>query len=138
MNYGYNDRRIDSNAFLVAFRANAYTPQEAVESYLLRRCAEVTVGADYDYFVIIQSKAIDRSVPVMMPGSSTSYSQGSANLYGNTAYGSATTTTSYTPGGVFNMRLPGSSAMIKTFHGKKPQDNPMAFDAREILEFSGK
>ena len=27
--------------------------------------------------------------------------------------------------------------MIKAFHGKKPNDNPMAYDAREVIKYAG-
>jgi hypothetical protein len=50
---GYSDTRIDSNTVLVSFKGNGYTGHEKVETYLLRRCAEVTLADGYDYFVIV-------------------------------------------------------------------------------------
>ena len=143
--FGYADRRLDENTFLVSFDANASTPQSTLQSYVLLRCAEITVQAGYDYFVIAEASDTSKAVPIVMPGSSTSYTTGGASghasTYGNMTYGSATgsattQTTSY-PGYAFNVRLPSSTVMIKVFHGEKPADNPMAYVAREVIEYVG-
>ena len=143
--FGYSDRRIDENTFLVSFQANGYTPQPTLQTYVLLRCAEVAAEAGYDYFVIVEASDTSKAVPIVMPGSSTSYTTGGASgyasTYGNMTYGSAsgsaTTQTTSTPGYAFNVRLPGSTVMIKAFHGKKPNDNPMAYDAREVIKYAG-
>ena len=143
--FGYSDQRIDENTFQVSFAANGYTPQSTVQTHTLLRCAEVTTEAGYDYFVIVEATDTGRSIPIVMPGSATSYTTGSgsgyASTYGNMTYGSAsgsaTTQTTSTPGYAFNVRLPGSTVMIKAFHGKKPDGNPMAYDAREVIKYVG-
>ena len=112
---------------------------------MLLRCAEVAAEAGYDYFVIVEASDTSKAVPIVMPGSSTSYTTGGASgyasTYGNMTYGSAsgsaTTQTTSTPGYAFNVRLPGSTVTIKVFHGKKPNDNPMAYDAREVIKYVG-
>ena len=142
---GYSDRRIDDNTFLVSFQANGSTPLTTVQAYVLLRCAEVTAEAGYDYFVIVEASDTSKSAPIVMPGSSTSYTTGGASgyasTYGNMTYGSttgsATTQTTSTPGYAFNIRLPGSTVTIKAFHGKKPDDNPMTYDAREVMKYVG-
>ena len=142
---GYTNQQIDSNTFVVSFQANGYTSQQTVQSYVLLRCAEVTAEAGYDYFVIAEANDTGRTVPIVVPGSSTSYTTGSgsgyASTYGNMTYGSAsgsaTTTTQTSPGYAFGVRLPGSTVMIKAFHGKKPDNNPMAYDAREVIKYVG-
>lgn len=143
--FGYSDRQIDQNTFVVSFDANAYTSQPTLGTYVLLRCAEVTAEAGYDYFTIVEASDTSKAVPVVMPGSSTSYATGSASgyasTYGNMTYGSATgsattQTTSY-PGYAFNVRLPGSTVITKAFRGKKPDDNPMAYDAREVIKYVG-
>ena len=142
---GYSDRRIDDNTFLVSFQANGSTPLTTVQTYVLLRCAEVTAEAGYDYFIIVEASDTSKSAPIVAPGSSTSYTTGGANgyasTYGNMTYGSAsgsatTQTTSY-PGYVFGVRLPGSTVTIKAFHGKKPDDSLMAYDAREVIKYVG-
>ena len=46
------DKRIDDNTFRVGISPNGYTSRETVYRYFLRRCAELTSAAGYDYFVI--------------------------------------------------------------------------------------
>ena len=143
--FGYSSYQIDQNTFVVSFDANAYTPQPKLQTYVLLRCAEVTSESGFDYFIIGEASDTGKSIPVVMPGSSTSYTTGSANgyasTYGNMTYGSAsgsaTTQTTSSPGYVFGVRLPGSTVTIKAFHGKKPDDNPMAYDAREVIKYAG-
>jgi hypothetical protein len=53
---GYSDQRLDNNTAQVSFRGNAYTAPETVHSYLLRRCAEVTLQNGYNYFVLIDAE----------------------------------------------------------------------------------
>lgn len=47
--FGYSDRRVDDNTFLVSFHGNAYTSQDKLQTYVLLRCAEVAAEAGYDY-----------------------------------------------------------------------------------------
>jgi hypothetical protein len=53
---GYSDQRLDSNTAQVSFRGNGYTAPETVHSYLLRRCAEVTLQNGYNYFVLVDAE----------------------------------------------------------------------------------
>lgn len=57
---------------------------------------------------------------------------GNATAYGNKAYGSATTTGTFSPGQTFVYTKYGASAVIKVFKGHKPGDNANAFNAREV------
>ena len=134
---GYSDQQIDHNTFFVSYKGNASASRPTVETYLLRRCAEVTLAAGYDYFVIVSTNSSEQVVPFTIPGSSTSQSTGSAQVYGNSIYGSSTTTTSYTPPQVLAFSLPQVSTTIKGFHGEKPNDSAVAYDAREVMKYVG-
>jgi hypothetical protein len=48
---GYTDQRLGENRYRVTFTGNAATQREIVETYLLRRAAEVTVQSGYHWFV---------------------------------------------------------------------------------------
>ena len=135
--FGYTDSQIDSNTFMVTFSGNGYTSDELIQKYVLHRAAEVTIAAGYDYFVIVNARESGKTIPFAMPGSSSSYTTGSAYAYGNSAYGSATTNTSYVPGQVFSIHLPISTVWVKGYKGDKPSDDPSAFDASEILKYLG-
>lgn len=89
-----------------------------VLSTLMRRCAEVTVQAGFDYFVITGGE-----------------------LYGENDFQPAPLAT-YAPkgsaageyeGGSRVSQLYNGTALFRAFKGKKPEDDPLAFDAREFL-----
>lgn len=50
---GYSDQRLDNNTAQVSFRGNRFNSSETLHSYLLRRCAEVTLHNGYNYFVLV-------------------------------------------------------------------------------------
>jgi hypothetical protein len=44
--------RLKEDTFRVEYRVSPFTSQEALDAYLLRRCAEVTIREGYDYFAV--------------------------------------------------------------------------------------
>src|SRR6266550_1234187 len=48
---GYADEQIDATRYRVSFSGDTKTTRAQVEDYLLRRAAEITVRAGYNYFV---------------------------------------------------------------------------------------
>jgi len=43
-------KQLRENAYRVEYRVSAFTPQEQLDVYLRRRCAELTLREGYDYF----------------------------------------------------------------------------------------
>jgi hypothetical protein len=134
---GYSHVQLDANTYKVSFRGNAYTSRDRVETYLMYRLAELTAETGHDYFVIVGSRTYAGQGVVTTPGTYRSTTTGSATAFGNTAYGSATTTGTYTPGQTFIVTKHDGIATIKVFRGAKPTDNPNAFAAREVLHYLG-
>jgi len=126
---GYSDVRLDANTFRVDFRGNALTSRQTVETHLIRRCAELTAEAGYDYFVTVSSDTEARQQSRTGRGSF----EGTTTFYGN----SATTSGTYRPGRTFVYTRYGASAVIKAFKGEKPVNNPNAYNAREVLHYLG-
>jgi hypothetical protein len=50
---GYSDKVLAGNTVQVTFRGNRLTSPETVHSFLLRRCAEVTLQDGYNYFGLV-------------------------------------------------------------------------------------
>jgi hypothetical protein len=48
---GYTDKQLAANRFRVTYHGSSATNRETVEDFLLRRAAEVTMQADYSWFV---------------------------------------------------------------------------------------
>ncbi|MGH7924369.1 MAG: CC0125/CC1285 family lipoprotein [Candidatus Binatus sp.] len=53
---GYSDKVLAGNTVQVTFRGNRITSPETVHFFLLRRCAEVTLQDDYNYFVLVHEE----------------------------------------------------------------------------------
>src|SRR5208337_1181572 len=75
---GYSDMQIDHNTVKVSFRGNAYTHKDTVETYMLYRCAEVTVEKGYDWFAIVSESGETKHGSFNTPG----YYTGSGNTSG--------------------------------------------------------
>jgi hypothetical protein len=134
---GYSDTRIDSNTVLVSFKGNGYTGHEKVETYLLRRCAEVTLADGYDYFVIVDKddEAVHGSINTA--GTYSSSTSATAIGSGNMAFGQSQTTGTFYPGQSVPYVKHRSEVMIKMFKGQKPGDDTRAFDAHELVHYLG-
>ena len=52
---GYADARLDENTFKVSFTGNDFTSRTTAETYLMYRCAELSVAAGYSHFVVLQA-----------------------------------------------------------------------------------
>jgi hypothetical protein len=122
---GHSDLLLDSNTYRVSFRGNGYTSSDKVETYLLYRCAELTVNKGFDYFVIIDRNAEARQSLYTTSGTFSS----STSFSGNAAY----TSGSYSPGVTIPITRHRATVMIKTFKGVKP-DMSGAFTAKELRD----
>jgi hypothetical protein len=58
---GYTDLQLTPNRYRVTFSGNSATRREDVENYLLRRAAEVTLGAGYTHFVFDDRDTVART-----------------------------------------------------------------------------
>lgn len=130
---GYQDFRIDSNTFSVSFTGNSDTPKQTVEVYLLYRCAELTRDAGYDYFVIADQST--ESTSSTGPGQYVGNTYSNRTRSGNWTTGQAMTSGTYFPGVVGTAY--GATALIKVYKGEKPEGNPLAYDAQEVLQHLG-
>ncbi|NGY05176.1 CC0125/CC1285 family lipoprotein [Solimonas terrae] len=123
--YGYQDQRIEANRFRVTFTGSSATPRQTVENYLLYHAAELTLNSGNDYFVITQSSTSANGKGG--PGLSLGFGGVSFGSHSGLGLGVGTST-----GG--DQVEYSAQAEIVTYKGKKPDDNPQAFDAREVKQ----
>ena len=50
---GYADQRLNDNTEQVSFRGDRFTSPETLHSFLLRRCADLTLQNGYNYFELV-------------------------------------------------------------------------------------
>ena len=140
--YGFSDQRIESNRFRITFRGNSSTPRETVENSLLYRAAELTVDQGYDYFVVIEN---DTEADTSFRGSSY------PAFYGRYGYGYPFHRPFYSfpyyaygfgwgypyDSYVREVTRYSAVAFVAMHKGDKPEANPNAFNAREVLDNLG-
>jgi len=121
---GYSEYRIESDRFRVTFRGGPGAPQEQVSDYALLRAAEVTVGAGYDWF-----RVVDRQMQVVGDGSGPrlSVGTGGADFGRHSAVGVGVGTSFNLGGG------PALANTIEILLGKGPAPRaPDVYVAREV------
>jgi len=126
---GYTEARIGEKTYKVEFRCNEITPEPTCEGYLFRRCAELTINAGFDYFLMEQHTTIMKEEDTNIPGHYNTVTTGSGR--------DKTTAYVYQPGYVVKSRYPLSSATIKMSKGVVPKDTMNVYDPREILKYAG-
>jgi hypothetical protein len=123
---GYSDQRLENDRWRVVFTGNYVTSRQVVESYMLFRAAQVTLEHGYDWFETVKNATgaqvtylgdVDDGWwepygPYWQP--TWTYYDGWGNPWGDT---------------------PGFQAQtdIIVHHGRKPEKEAHAFDAREVI-----
>lgn len=150
--YGFSDRQLESNRFLVAFDGNSLTAKEDVELYLLYRSAQIALETGNDFFVLVQrdtradTSYIDSTTVYGPPvgrcwggwgwgpgwGAGARWGWGPAWQTGWGCGGPVFSTTTTTPVTRYS-----AQAEILVYRGRTPQGDPMAYDAREIVSNVG-
>lgn len=126
---GFTETQLDRNVFKVTFKGNGYTASERAADFALLRSAELTLQNGYTHFAIVDGRQ-SASYGVMTTPTS-SYTTGSVTAIGNTAYGSARTTT--TGGQSFIVAMPSSTNTIVCFNGK-PENGMFVYDAQFLFD----
>lgn len=136
--YGFSEQRIENNRFRITFRGNSSTARETVENSLLFRASELTVQQGFDYFIVVENDTETRST-----FTGTSYPA----FYGRYGYGRSFHRPYFGfpyyaygfgwgyPYDTYAREITRYSAIaFVTMHrGEKPENNPQAFTAREVL-----
>ncbi|OGT57944.1 MAG: hypothetical protein A3F14_02255 [Gammaproteobacteria bacterium RIFCSPHIGHO2_12_FULL_43_28] len=144
---GYSEMALNQDTYIVSFNGNGFTGEGTVQSYLLRRCAELTQNKGYKYFVVVTGKtsvdtAIMQTPTTVNVNSSSNYSgygYGNTNYYGNSAYsdfnvtgsGSSSSYATINPGTQYQVNKYTSRVIVKMFKSNK--NLPQALDAKVVL-----
>ncbi|MBO9710121.1 MAG: hypothetical protein J7521_18115 [Caulobacter sp.] len=146
---GFSDQRLESDRYRVTFSGNSLTSRETVERYLLYRAAELTTQQGYDWFETADRRTDREARTVVDPdpfarpfgyyGGYYGYWRPSWRYYGP-RYGGWRAWDPYwgdpffaTPAEVRTIEKFEASAEIVMHKGPKPQGDPRAYDAREIM-----
>lgn len=117
---GYAEQKIESNRYRITFDGNFRTRKQTVENFMLYRAAEITLANGGSYFVVTdQNTEADTRYTQTFSGVGSDVFA-TRGLLG-VGISSSIPTTEYQ-----------AQADILIYKGKKPENNPRAYDAREI------
>ena len=125
MTGGFSETQLDENVFRVRFNGNGYTSGERAADFTLLRSAELARNHGYPFFIIVQASAGSSYSTYTTPVQS--HTTASATSYGNTAYGSAHTTTS--GGETYLIAKPGVANTIVCFKERPEGYQGMVYNA---------
>lgn len=126
---GVSAQRVTNDTFMVSAHGNGYTDQATIAQYTLRKAAETTLSAGYEWFIVVNSENDSRSGAVIIPGRSTSTTSGNATIIGNSAAFNATTNTYISPSQAIPYIKPG---VVATFRMGRGPPQPGAMLASEV------
>lgn len=139
---GFAETRLESNRYRVTFAGNSLTARETVEDYLLYRAAELTVENGFDWFSAVNrdTEADRRYYAQPDPFSRWDPFWTPSWRYYRRGYW-----TPWSPWDRFGPREIDvrevtryeATAEIVMGRGQKPQNDPHAFDAREVMQNLG-
>lgn len=138
--YGFSERQIEDNRFRVNFGGNYSTARETVENYLLFRAAELTLENGYDYFIVTKSDTEAKTTYAQSSYYPAYYgrfehSVGASRHHQHFPYHARGVDWAYSKNGyVEGYTQYASSAFIMLHYGEKPDGDPHAFDARQVIE----
>lgn len=118
---GYAEQKLESNRYRVRFSGSSKTPRTTVENYLMYRAAELTLQAGHSWF-LVAGRDLETSPQPRSSGGGVSIGFGS----GGSGIGIGLGTV------IGGDRASLAQMDILVFSGRKPADNPAAFDAREV------
>jgi hypothetical protein len=124
---GFSETQITANSFQVYFHGNAKTGEERAEDFTLLRSAEVSLEHGFPYFIVVDERAGASTSVYTMPTQTTT--TGQATAMGNTAFGSATSTT--TGGHSFLIHKPSLRNTIVCFK-EKPDVQGIVYEAEFV------
>ncbi|MEO0878582.1 MAG: hypothetical protein AAFY22_02615 [Pseudomonadota bacterium] len=140
--YGFAEQRVEENRFRVTFRGNSSTSREQVENFLLFRAAELTVQGGFDHFIVVENETETRTSYTTSGFGGPAFF-GRYGRYGRGFGGRFYAFPYYAYG--FGWGAPyydaytreisrySAVAFITMHAGPKPQENPQAFDARDVI-----
>jgi hypothetical protein len=125
---GYSDKRIDSDTFLVKFSAPYQTSPDALLVNLLYRCARLTLGYNFEYFIMTQEGVQYDKLPPY-----SGYHPYTRNDMMTVSPGNSPVLhADRSPTHVGNFA---ASVVIKLFKDDNNPREPLSINAREVLQF---
>jgi hypothetical protein len=139
---GYSDLKISGDRYRITFQGNDVTDRDTVERYLLFHAAEVTLRDGYDYFLLTNRNTDKNSHTFISPDPAFGgwqpqwyyarrgrFGPGPYSPFGGPGFGGFGAFGSYDATEITRYK---ANAEILMVRGRKPAEDPAAFDARDV------
>lgn len=130
--YGFEEQRIETNRVRITFRGNSMTERDTVENYMLYRAAELTLERGHTYFVVANRDTEEHST--LQGVGARSHFPFSYRYY-HPRFGWRYWSDPFwdEPSQYREITRYEAIAEIAMFSGQKPQNDPNAFDAQQVM-----
>jgi hypothetical protein len=129
---GLNETQVGPNVWRISFQGNGFTTTDRAEDFVLLRGADLALKNGFSYFGLASSR-VDKSYGAITTPVTTT-TNANAYVVGNTAYGSATST-SYGGNTIF-VSYPSANNTVVMFRDK-PDVAGVVYDARFVCKSVG-
>ncbi len=116
---GYSEENLGEDRWRVTYAVNFLTPLERIDTFLLFRCAELTVEKNFSYFLVVHGTEDDPLLKPMKP-----------DLIDSPSWAS---NAPQPPGANPPKKKRTEAVVIRIFKGK-PANGPKVYDARELIQ----
>jgi len=130
---GYAETALAADSYRVEFHGNRYTSQETAEQHLMRRCAELTLAAGCDGFVVETAEQTKARQEITLAEHYQRVSGTTVTYTNKCAGGSLLPDTMDVPEQTATIRVPVATATIRLYRGSPPDGAAEAHDARQLL-----
>jgi len=134
--YGYAVQRLEDNRYRVSFAGNSLTDRATVENYLLYRAAELTLQQGKDYFVVV-NRDVTADTTYHTTYDPMPFWYGPGRYWGHPYWGPGFGYSPWERGTNHAVTRYDAHAEIVLRSGRKPADDPRAFDARAVVNNLG-
>jgi len=133
---GYTNTQINENTAIVTFNANSNTSRSQIRTYLMYRCARVTLDKGYDYFIVTRSTESPTNVTPITEN--RFYLTDPPKLYTSYYSEPEVVGSAYSPSSFADFYPKGHAAVavIKMFRGPKPP-GPSIYGATDVIAHLG-
>lgn len=124
---------LDSRTAIISGRGTGLDSPAAVTQKVLRQAATEAQARGYEYFMVVDAQDRSAHGTYTTPGYANTNTFGTANCYGYSCSGSASSTTRYTPGQTIATFAPGADVTVRFLHGSEVSEGMRVWRAADIL-----
>jgi len=130
---GYREVLIGTNTYRVEFEGNRYTSLEKARTFVLYRCAELTVENGFDSFLVVDTAEKKAGEPLTRDERYEEVSSVRMSEVNKCATPAVLRDSELRPASTVVVKHPVARAVIKMIAGPPPSGDPKAHDARRVM-----